>query len=916
MKKKNLIVLLASMGLLLASCGKQPEPEPEPEPGPEPVEPTEGIDHQSPFVKTVENPSVTRAFRDDFDLMIEDFSSETPSGEKSTSAVYNKSTLRVLVDSEDVDEPKSPDAAIYKMATGSYEIHNFEGIGFKMRKVGNGELNLSNLVLGLRGDDAFKVYPINLANAKDADGENLPELTSEFQDFVIAPGLSIEEANTVYELAAGGASDTKVLDKILGFHLYALDEECSAVVEIEEVYLINAGDKTFLDTFGRENVGQADTTCWWRGSTGFIVQQGVTLNNATYTTKAIELGEYQNLVMNVSGDTTGLKINNIAYASLKDSENATLTGAVNGAFYSYVINLTNSELALSEGKFVIESTTEVVISQLFLTNLQTELPAEDYPYIDTLNASYVTDFEFTIAKGTVKTNYDDAVADTRVTDTGLNYMISYNNGSEIEVDGHDLVISGGEYDYANLVIGSNANASSKYLVMAIKANAKPSGLRIKLGNAASEVWVNDMLADAGLPSWSDAANYPYVTADGYKLVIVDLERSGQSGGNNEVQLWYTGTEDLKIGSIFFCNAYKPDAIITENTLNTFNIEAGEGYAYVGNVNVSGLRYLKIETTATSANALRFGLGGQDISIASGKLVDADGETVLATATEFTLDLVESHIVLDNDLFHIHSDKSDTAFTVTVKSHIITPQVEERIVQLGNYNIEAGEGYAYVGNVDVTGVKYLKVESNVVPANELRFGLGGQDISVGTGNLIDNEGNHIAADANTFILDIEASGIVLDNGLFHIHSTKSTNAFSIKVSSYELKPLTIIKNVGSEANYNIEAGEGYAYVGNVNVTGAKAVKITTTAVAANELRFGLGDQAISLASGKLIGIDGNAIPATATEFTIDLEATGIVLDNGFFHIHSTKSTAAFELTAQAVTYFDAGSYAHLLSAYNG
>ena len=315
MKKKSLIALLAVASMILVGCGKGKKPSSsetsETEP---PTEETstggetsggEQVTHQNPFVSTVENPTTTRQYREEFDEMIEDFSSATPSGE--TTGEFNKSFLRVLVDSADVNEPTSPDAAIYKMSRGNYQIASFEGIGFRMRKVGNGFLNLSNLVLGLRGDDAFKVFGINLAEALNPDGEPLPELTSEFQDVIVSPGQSIEDANTVYELAAGGNSETNVLDQILGFHLFALDEECSAVVEIEKVFLVNAGEVTDLDVFAREDVTRADPTCWWRGSTGFIVQKGVTLDGGKkYTTKAVEKGEYENLVMNVMGDTSGL----------------------------------------------------------------------------------------------------------------------------------------------------------------------------------------------------------------------------------------------------------------------------------------------------------------------------------------------------------------------------------------------------------------------------------------------------------------------------------------------------------------------------------------------------------------------------------------------------------------------------------
>ena len=870
----------------------------------------DNINHQDPFVSTVTDPSVTRDFRDDFDEMIEDFSGATPSGE--TTGVYNNNTLRVLVDSEDAGEPTTPDGAIYKMATGNYEIHNFEGIGFRMRIVGNAKLNLSNLVLGLRGDDAFKVYPIKLSEALNPDGELLPALTGEFQDIIVSPGMSIEDANTYYELAGGGASTTKVLEKILGFHLYALDQECSAVIEIEKVFLVNAGETTVLDSFDRASVGQADSTCWWRGSTGFIVQKGVTLNGKSYTTKEVTLGDYKNLVMTILGDTSGLKINNVAYASLKDSANAALTGAVNGAFMSYVINLENSNLALANGKFVIDSTTEVVISQLFLTNLQNEAPVTDYPKIDTFNASYVTDFNFTMAKGSVKTSYEEAVVDQRVIDAGLNYVISYHTESEIEVDGSDLVIKGGNYDYANLVIGSNA-VVKEYLVLAVKAGCNLNDFRIKLGNSEI-VYANNWLAAAGLPSIPEsAANYPYTTEDGYQLLIVDLARSGFASVNNEIQMWYTGGEDLKIGAIFFASAYSPEAIVTVTELNTFNVEAGEGYAYVGASNVSGLDYVKIETTAVPANELRFGVGDQARWMNAG-LKDIDGNTIAGDATEFVLDLAANDIVLDNGFFHIHSTKGANAFTIKVSAYVVTPQVDIIENEVLSESVAAGEGYAYIGAANVGDARFVKVETTAAVANELRFGVGDQARWMNAG-LVDNKGETIADGSSEFILDLVANDVVLDNGFLHVHGTKGAAAFTIKVSTYKELPLMITKAVSEEVSFDIAAGEGYAYVGGCSAQGATAIIVKTTAAPANELRFGVGDQARWMNAG-LKDVYGDTIAGDATEFILDLAANNIVLDNGFFHIHSTKGAAAFTITVQSVVAFEAGSYAHILSGYRG
>lgn len=875
---------------------------------------SEAITHLDPFVRSLENPSQTRAFNADFDVMVEDFSGATSSGEFGKGGALAQSHLRVLVDSQDQNEPTSPDAAIYKMATGSYEIHNFEGIGFKIRKLAGGSLNLSNLVLGLRGDDSFKVFEINLAEAVNPDGEALSELSEEYQDLVVCPGQSIEDANTVYKLLDGGDSEVKVLDKILGFHLYALNEECAAIVEIEEVYLINAGEKTVLDSFDRERVGQTDPTCWWRDSTGFIMQRGAYLfNGGTYSTAAIELGDYENVVVNLTGDSSRLTVNGIEFSTLKDAAGANVTGAVNGGYYSYVINLANSELLLANGTLFFESTDEVSVASIFLTNLQDEYPATDYPKIDIDGASYVTDFNFTVAKGTVKTNYDDAILDTRVTDAGLNYLISYNHGSEVEIGDGKLTITGGNYDYVNLVIGSNADFAKKYLVFAIEAGANLNDFRIKCGQ--SEVfYANQWLAGAGLPSIPEIpSNYPYVT-NGYNLYIIDLERTGFQAINNEVQMWYTGGTDIVIDSIFFADEFKAETKVKIEELDTFEVGAGDGYQYVGSVNAAGLDYLMIETTATPDNLLRFGLGDQAKWLNSG-LIDVDGNTIPGDATSFVLDLKANNIALDGTTFHIHSNMSAAAFTLKVCSYELIPSNEEKMDLLLEASVDAGEGYAYVGNFDAAGVQFVKVSTIADETNELRFGLGDQAKWLKNGDLIDNTGKVIPADATNFIIDIAASGIALDGTTLHVHSTKSSNAFVIMVFSYELVPATIVEEL-NEASFTVEAGEGYGYVGNVNVGEGNVVLIKTTATSENLLRFGVGDQAKWLNSGSIIDEDGKVVADGSGKFTIDLAASGIVLDNGYFHIHSEKGATSFTVEVTVYRILEVGDYPYLLSFYRG
>ena len=235
------------------------------------------IEHRKDFVTELADGAVLRDYKSQFDTMVNDFSSDSFVGE-TTGKKIDKSYLKVLVDSQTESFPSNDDASIYKMATGNYQIETYSTINFRMR-VTEGKLDYSNLVLALRGDDAFNVYEISLDKALNDDGDALPELGNEFVDVCISPNYSIEDADTKYTLkGTSDPSDVNVLSKILGFHLYAKGE-CSAVLEIEEVSISLAGEKTVLDDFNRTNVNKADQTCWWRGSKGFIVTKGVNLKD-------------------------------------------------------------------------------------------------------------------------------------------------------------------------------------------------------------------------------------------------------------------------------------------------------------------------------------------------------------------------------------------------------------------------------------------------------------------------------------------------------------------------------------------------------------------------------------------------------------------------------------------------------------
>ena len=457
MKNKKLLALLLAGGMMLAACGgskKKVDPTPTKQPTPTPTptpSPTAQVEHQSPFVRDVAEGTLLRSYNEQFDVMVDDFSSNTLKGEL-VGGERNEGVLRVLVDSQNEDYPESPDASIYKLAAAQFGSAHPDVVGFRMRKVGQGTLSTNDLVLGVRGDDAFKVYEIPLADAFDSDNEALPELSAEWQDIEVDFGNTIEDDTTEYELAEGGASGVLVLDTMVGFHFYAKSGlDVSQVIEIAEVYTVKGTTKTVVDNFNHPKVNKNTTIdCWWSDSTGFIVRNGVNLKGGSYEVDVpAEAAGYENLVLELNGDASTLKVNGKAVA----------LGAVNGAFHDFVINLAEHEIELGQ-KVKLESEKELNVSAIFVSNLQEKAAAKEYPVIDIKNRVVFDDFERTQAS--FISDWDAASAADYTPDT-ISVALSYSNGTLASVHDGSLHITQPEgYELACLVSGKHGLISHRY----------------------------------------------------------------------------------------------------------------------------------------------------------------------------------------------------------------------------------------------------------------------------------------------------------------------------------------------------------------------------------------------------------------------------------------------------------------------
>lgn len=682
MKKTKLLTTLLMVGLMAAGCNGEnnsASTTPSTQPGSNtpttstPTPPGPVMEHQNPLVKDIAEGALVRNYKDTFDAMVEDFSGASLVGTTEKGVFSSHGVLRVLVDSQNADFPNSTDASIYKMATGNYNIEDYDSIGFVMRKV-NGTINYSNLVLALRGNDAWNVHEINLADAVDNDGAKLVDLNDEFQMIKISPNLSIEDGNTEYTLAGSTEkSGTKVLDKILGFHLYAKGE-CSSLIEIKEVFIEKAETQTVLDSFNRVSVNKPDETCWWRDSTGFIVTPGITLKNgATYTTPDFTLGDNTNVVINLAGDTTQTTITPIsasgegtavAWADLKDENGEAVKNAVNGGFYSLAINLEKSGLKVDGLKGLkVTSTKEITISSVFLSSLKEKEAVKEYPHLNTADAVVFDDFSRT--QSGFNGDYDASANSDIIKNAGLYYALSYNNGDKINIDGDAAVFDAMPDNYTQFKEASTrARTTQKYMVFVMKLEGEGDLTGFRFSNGAGEAhYASSWKAGEGLPSIPENMDeYPYKTNDGYAYYIIDLAASGIEGVTDCLDMYYTGSAVLKIDSIFFADEYEVLDEVAGSIANSESV-ALDDYKYAGSVaTAKNTRYVSITIQGdgvATLKSIRIEFLGTQYWVKDGKWVTKGGVVldpthVIATEGEtFVLDLALCGIEVVPETLYFH-----------------------------------------------------------------------------------------------------------------------------------------------------------------------------------------------------------------------------------------------------------------------
>ncbi|MCH4228792.1 MAG: hypothetical protein LKF75_03740 [Bacilli bacterium] len=680
----------------------------------------EVITHRNEWTKSVPEGAITRDYDKRFDEEVEDFSTATLAG-SSTVNVHN-GFLRSVVDSNLDSFSKDAGSAIYKVAAGTFEAMNLgtNGIGFRMR-VKEGKLSLSNLVLELRGDDAFKTYPIQLSAAKDGDGEALPELTSEYQDFIINPGQTIEDADTVYTNTDGTASSTKVLDKIVGFHLRANDEEVSAVLDIDEVFTYTGTTRTTLDDFNREELNKIPGA-WWGGNdsgASILVRKGLSLaGGASYTTADLDATEAaeSHIVMSLLGDSSGATVTvkytddstvSHPWSELKAKTSNSVVSTIDGAYINLAIDVSVfGEKTIKNVSIANSGTNPLEVSNVFVTSFEEPSLDLSFPRLDTENSVTFDNFNRTI--NSLGTDWDASAALSANVDAGINGFVSYNHGADIKTDGSDLLLPAAPSpDYDEVTIGSqHTMAGAQYIVFAIKGEEgyDASEFRFQIGSQ-STLYLNQAHAAEGVKTINGDVENPYLGVDGYDWYVVDLNYEKMTAGDL-INMYYTGDKAIKVGSIFYANqaSSKIEGASNDVSANCTDINLAD-YHYVGGLDNFASAYygidIKGDGTATF-DSLRVEYNGATKWIKDGEVVGklSDGtalskEMVIPTSeTTLWIDVKASGYSVASGTAHLHVGGGFTGVISVSKLHAADNGYKETYTGGAVVTIPAAGGYTY------------------------------------------------------------------------------------------------------------------------------------------------------------------------------------------------------------------------------
>lgn len=540
--------------------------------------------------------------RDDISDTVTAYGEEVDTGEKP----YLRVTYSALTASEEAGDRVSQ---IYKQGSGSLQNVASSGgtITIRMRAP-YGDVSVSDLNFGVRSpsaDSDSQVYARSFDTLYDPDGNEMPELTSEWQDYVISFSTSYED-DDVYS----GTTYSVTSVDLAGIHIYA-DDGKEGTVDIAYImynssYLNNFTGGDTVDASGKV----ADAGFYWAGSTyGYIVKRTVSMTGGQFSVVKTAVGDYKYAIIEAEGDVANLSV-----ATTTDGT----TWSDFTAYDGYSVALSGKELGFM---LAYNGTESVTVRRIYLTNLtQTEADTM-IPLIDASSAQLLDDFS--VSQSGFTGVWEDMSTAPELEDAGMEYRLSYNNGSLVEITDGMLVFDGTNLasgDYINFKFKSLGHAAGDYVVFKVKCEdgADLSQFRFALGDPDDAytdiIYTSSMMAGVQLPvAFADSSN-PYATADGWYYIVIDIEESGfavSEAGYSGLDMYWSGTGTLYIDSIFFADAADSPEFVEEDIAYpdiSLDLEAVTDYSY---------QYMYIDNSANTGTTLSFDItpvyDGFDIS---------------------------------------------------------------------------------------------------------------------------------------------------------------------------------------------------------------------------------------------------------------------------------------------------------------
>ncbi len=853
-----------------------------------------------------------RVFDDRFDSSFEEFGDLT--GDiTATGMTLEKPYLHVeftAADSGTADDP------IFKEGKGM-DSASVVNIVFEMRAP-KGDVTLDELMYGSRYGDQHQVYSKPLSELKDANGDDLPALTTEWQKYVINYALSYEDEE-VYNNTDGTPSENKVNDgRIVGVHLFAA-AGASGTIEINKVYKTSneSGDEetdaasNLINGFtGGKTVDATMSGGWWAGSArGYIVQPNVLTAGTTLTVKHTNktAGDFRYAVVEATGDVENLKV---SFAAADDAFGAAAT-VVSGETIEV-------QPETCQFKFEYDGETSAQVDRIFYTNLEVPATTGD-PLPDLANAKVLDDFS--LAQATIGSDYDAAIAMPGLEDAGIFYRLSYSTDKNVKVENGAAVFEA-TTDYINLKIQARELTVAKYVLLKMKVEngATLDNFRFSLTPtptaSPSIVYYNDLKRDSTrkVNALKESTLY---TGGEWDYLIVDIAESklfSAGGAVDTIDLYWTGTGRLYIDEILLADDVYNETSVYKNeesaALFTFtpNPSAGDpnylyaGYWFLNDADMRG-NVLALELTKldddTSFDNLRLAFvdsltiwGGGDHNTETDKMIILTNGQKLSDVTFVTnepqtvyIDLVASGITKAKEC-HVH-----TSNTATGPFKVTRIEVLNRALATDSFNEEEYFGFeddlvvaadttaytyvGYAGNLSKAQGKYLSVtveagEKDVDLTNvRFEFTAGGGLRWFGAndaGRLLDKDGNPFedltveAGTTATFVIDLEKSGV--KPGDFHIHAD-AINQVTFKNTRIYKTAYEVYLEANDETAPELTVTAPETAEKGAQVEVQAAVKDNAYAGATYEVSVKLGEEDIAFAEGKFTAEKAGTYTVTVT-----------------------------------------------------